>query len=256
MAAAQDQTQWKIKENEKGDIKFNLYRSYLYPTNPHPPIAFYGTDLEGVKSYTTDEPIFHRWGNIELKLVDLDNSLDAMYDLYDKLNKNEKSVFNDCFFLLPDDNHKVTGYRVSDNKERDIQFFNILKRELEDRFVKGELKERFVGSYTQKGKTVEHGLGLSHSEIVIWNENTIKNLNPLSELNPEEKLEQKLEKKPKGKIVYDYENDEYTVKSKDENEPTNNNPYYQALDIKDESGKFWFNYIEKMQGKRKKGVEQ
>lgn len=218
MAAAQDQKQW----NTTKETKFNLYRSYLYKENP--PIAFYGTDLEGVKSYTTDEPIFHRWGNIELKLVDLDNSLYAMYKLYEKLdNETVKKEFLKSFYLKRVGD-KVTGYRVSDNKKLDINFFNILKE---------KLPTEFDGSYTQKGKTDEHGLGLNHGEIVIWDENIMKYLNPSSNPKPKEK--------ETGKIVYDEKNCNYTV----DNNPVGDDPYYQPLQITLESNDFYNIFINK-----------
>jgi len=156
----------RAKTDENGNIK--LYRSYTYQVIPD--IAFYGTSKDEIKPYIKDKmqqertysPSYYEFklNKDDYKLLDL--SSDEGQVLLKTLFKENENVMKKAF-LLEEDKY----IRKSDGKGDDEEAFKLIRDELS----KEDESKSYVGTMTLPS------VGLSHSEIVIFNKDIIAKLN-------------------------------------------------------------------------------
>ena len=164
----------RAKTNENGNIK--LYRSYKYQVIPD--IAFYGRSKEEIKSYIKEKmvnqesysPSYYEFKlNInkdDYKLLDL-SSEEGQVLLKTLFESENNKIMSKAFQL---ENNKYI--RKSDDKEDDEKAFELIRNELS----KEDKSKSYVGTMTLPS------VGLSHSEIVIFNKDLIDKLNSEAEL--------------------------------------------------------------------------
>ena len=156
----------RAKQAESQTIQ--LFRSYSYDKIPD--IAFYGTSKDEIKPYIKDKmqqegtysPSYYEFklNKDDYKLLDL-SSVEGQ-DLLKGLFTVNGNVMSKAFRL-----EKDKYIRKSDNKEEDVAAFTL---------IKGKLDKEYVGTITNKSS------GLSHSEVVIFNQEIIGQLNTNAEL--------------------------------------------------------------------------
>jgi hypothetical protein len=156
----------RAKTYENGNIK--LYRSYTYQVIPD--IAFYGTSKDEIKPYIKDKmqqertysPSYYEFklNKDDYKLLDL--SSDEGQVLLKTLFKENENVMKKAFQL---ENDKYI--RKSDGKGDDEEAFKLIRDELS----KEDESKSYVGTMTLPS------VRLSHSEIVIFNNDLIAKLN-------------------------------------------------------------------------------
>ena len=159
----------RAKQAESETIQ--LFRSHLYDKIPD--IAFYGTSKDKIKPYIKDKmqeqetysPSYYEFklNKDDYKLLDL--SSDEGQVLLKELFTENENVMNKAFLL-----EKDKYIRTSNEKEADVAAFKLIRDKLD------KLDKEYVGTITNKSS------GLSHSEVVIFNQELIRQLNENPEL--------------------------------------------------------------------------